>query len=53
MTKAQDLGVALNWQLTRNIKAGGDYLESWFDGGLKAGHRANEKILLGRFQVYF
>jgi phosphate-selective porin OprO/OprP len=53
VTKAQDLGVALNWQLTRNLKVGGNFLESWFDGGLKGGNRANEKILLGRFQAYF
>jgi phosphate-selective porin OprO/OprP len=53
IVKAQGLGGALNWQLTRNIKAGGDFVESWFQGGLKGGNRANEKILLGRFQVYF
>jgi len=53
VTKAQDLGVALNWQLTRNLKVGGDFLESWFEGGVKGGDRAREKILLGRFQAYF
>ncbi|HXJ19876.1 MAG TPA: porin [Polyangia bacterium] len=53
VNKAQALGGALNWQLTRNIKAGGDYIESWFQGGLKGGNRATEKVLLGRFQVYF
>jgi len=45
--------VALNWQLTRNLKVGGDFLESWFEGGVKGGNRAREKILLGRFQAYF
>jgi len=59
VTKAQGLGVALNWQLTRNLKVGGDVLESWFDGGdgggggPKGGNRAREKLLLGRFQAYF
>lgn len=53
VTKAQDLGVALNWQLTRNLKLGGDFLDSWFQGGLKGGNRAHEKVLLGRFQAYF
>jgi phosphate-selective porin OprO/OprP len=53
VSKAQDLGVALNWQLSRNLKVGGDYLESWFEGGLKGGNRAREEILLGRFQAYF
>ncbi len=53
VTKAQDLGGALNWQINRNLKVGGDFLESWFQGGLKGGNRANEKVLLGRFQAYF
>jgi phosphate-selective porin OprO/OprP len=53
VTKAQALGGALNWQLTRNIKAGGDYVESWFTGGVKGANRPTEKILFGRFQVYF
>ena len=52
--KAQSAGIALNWQLTRNIKASGDFIESWFEGGAsKNGNRANEKIGLARFQVYF
>lgn len=53
VTKAQDAGVALNWQLTRNLKVGGDFLESWFEGGLNGGNRASEKVVLGRFQSYF
>jgi phosphate-selective porin OprO and OprP len=52
--KAQGAGVALNWQLTRNIKASGDFVESWFNGGAsKSANRANEKIGMARFQVYF
>ncbi len=31
--KAQSGGVALNWQLNRNIKVSADYFESWFEGG--------------------
>ncbi len=53
VTKAQDVGGALNWQINRNLKVGGDYLESWFGGGLKGGTRARETVLLGRFQAYF
>jgi len=53
VTKAQSVGGALNWQLTRNIKVGGNYIQSWFVSGLKGGNRPDEKVLLGRFQVYF
>jgi phosphate-selective porin OprO and OprP len=53
VTKAQSLGGALNWQLTRNIKAGANYIQSWFEGGVKGGNRPDEKVLLARFQSYF
>ncbi|HSS37357.1 MAG TPA: porin [Polyangia bacterium] len=47
-------GIALNWQLTRNIKASGDFVESWFDGGAaNKANRTTEKVGIGRFQVYF
>ncbi len=53
VNKAKALGVALNWQLSRNIKASGDYEQTEFTGGAKVGNRPTEKILLGRYQVAF
>jgi phosphate-selective porin OprO/OprP len=53
VSRAQSAGVALNWQLSRNIKASADFVETWFDGGAKGGDRATEKVGLSRFQVYF
>ncbi|HVT07951.1 MAG TPA: porin, partial [Polyangia bacterium] len=43
--QAQSGGVALNWQLTRNIKASLDYIQTWFEGGApKGADRATEKV---------
>ncbi len=54
ISRARSGGVALNWQLTRNIKASADFIQSWFDGGApNKGNRATEKVGLARFQVYF
>jgi len=55
--KAQGVGVALNWQLSRQLKASVNYEQTWFEGG--AGtiaaptDKATEKVLIGRYQVAF
>jgi phosphate-selective porin OprO/OprP len=51
--EARAYGVALNWQLNRNLKVDGDYEQTSFTGGAKTGNRPTEKVLLGRFQVAF
>ena len=53
VSKAKAYGLALNWQLNRNVKVDGDYQETVFTGGAKTGNRPTEKVLLGRFQVAF
>jgi phosphate-selective porin OprO/OprP len=53
VTQAKGFGLALNWQLSRNIKASGDYEQTTFTGGLKGGNRATEKLAIGRFQIAF
>ena len=52
--QAQSGGIALNWQLNRNVKVSADYFESWFEGGApNKADRPNEKVGIARFQVYF
>jgi phosphate-selective porin OprO/OprP len=55
--KAQGFGIALNWQLSREIKASGNYEQTSFTGGAGTAtaitDRRTEKALLGRFQVAF
>jgi len=53
VSKAKAYGVALNWQLSRNLKVAGDYEQTTFTGGAKTGNRPTEKIAIGRFQVAF
>ncbi|HVV51004.1 MAG TPA: porin, partial [Polyangia bacterium] len=54
VNRARDAGVALNWQLSRNLKAGADFDQTWFDGGLKGGGGRNtEKVGIARFQTAF
>ena len=51
--RARAVGVALNWQLSRILKTGADFEETWFQGGAKGGNRNTEKVGLARFQVAF
>jgi phosphate-selective porin OprO and OprP len=53
VNRARAFGVALAWQLSRNLRAAADYEQTWFDGGAKAGSRTTEKMGIGRFQVAF
>lgn len=53
VAKADGYGVALNWQLSRNLKASANFEQTWFAGGNKSGDRKTEDVLLGRFQVAF
>jgi len=53
VSNAKAYGVALNWQLSRNLKVAGDYEQTSFTGGAKTGNRPTEKIAIGRFQVAF
>lgn len=52
--KARGYGVALNWQLSRNLKASGNWEQTWFTGGATGtASRKTEDVLIGRFQVAF
>jgi phosphate-selective porin OprO/OprP len=52
--KAEGFGLALNWQLSRNIKASGNYEQTYFTGGAaKDADRNTEKVAIGRFQISF
>jgi phosphate-selective porin OprO/OprP len=54
VSKATGYGLALNWQLSRNLKASGNWEETFFTGGASKGaDRNTEKVLIGRFQVAF
>ena len=53
VSEAKAYGVALNWQLSRNLKVAGNYEQTSFTGGAKTGNRPTEKVLLGRFQIAF
>ncbi len=57
VSKAEGYGLALNWQLSRNLKLSGNFEETWFNEGAgKTGaitDRPTEKVLIGRFQVAF
>jgi phosphate-selective porin OprO/OprP len=57
VTKAQGVGVALNWWLNRNLKVSGNWERTTFTGGagtVKAvANRAMENVAIGRFQVAF
>ncbi len=47
-------GVALNWQLSRNLKASGNYEQTRYTGGAANGtDRKTENALIGRFQAAF
>jgi len=52
--EAQSVAVALNWYLSRNLRASGNYAQTWFDGGAAMmGDRKTEKVVLGRLQAAF
>jgi phosphate-selective porin OprO and OprP len=53
VNRARSFGVALAWQLSRNLRAAADYEQTWFDGGAKTGSRTTEKMGIARFQVAF
>jgi len=53
VNRARALGVALAWQMSRNLRAAADYEQTWFDGGAKGGNRTTEKMGIARFQVAF
>ena len=48
------VGIALNWQLSRNLRVSGDFTETRFQGGAKSsGNRTTEKVGIARFQLAF
>jgi phosphate-selective porin OprO/OprP len=52
--EAKSFGVALNWQLSRNLKLSGNYEQTAYTGGLaKGADRKTENVLIGRFQTAF
>jgi phosphate-selective porin OprO/OprP len=53
VNRARSFGVALNWQLSRNLKAGADFDQTWFQGGAHGGDRNTEKAGIARFQTSF
>ena len=42
-----------NWYLNRLVRISGDYAVTGFEGGATAGNRANERVILFRFQLNF
>jgi phosphate-selective porin OprO and OprP len=54
VTKAQELGAAINWAPSRNLKVMGDWQRTSFNGGAPGGaNRKTENVAIGRFQVAF
>ena len=53
VNRARSFGVALNWQLSRNLKAGADFDQTWFQGGAHGGNRNTETAGIARFQTSF
>jgi phosphate-selective porin OprO/OprP len=54
VNRARAGGIALNWQLSRNLRLSGDFTETRFQGGAKAGgNRNTEKVGITRFQIAF
>ena len=52
--RARAVGVALNWQLSRNLKLGTAFEETRFQGGGSKGtNRNTEKVGIARFQLAF
>lgn len=52
--RARAGGIALNWQLSRNLRLSGDFTETRFQGGAKSsGDRNTEKVGITRFQIAF
>ena len=50
---ALEVGVGLNWYITRQTKIQVTYEHTAFDGGAKAGNRKPERYVLLRWQAYF
>ncbi len=54
VNRARAGGIALNWQLSRNLRLSGDFTETKFQGGAKSsGNRTTEKVGIARFQLAF
>jgi phosphate-selective porin OprO/OprP len=54
VNRARAGGIALNWQLSRNLRASGDFTETRFEGGAKGtANRNTEKVGIARFQIAF
>jgi phosphate-selective porin OprO/OprP len=54
VNRARAGGIALNWQLSRNLRLSGDFTETRFQGGAKSGgNRNTEKVGITRFQIAF
>ena len=52
--EAQSVAGALNWYLSRNLRANVNYAHTWFKGGAAMdGNRQTEKVVLGRLQATF
>lgn len=52
-SKADTLGVGVNWYATRNLKIALAYTRTTFDGGAASGDRENENVIFSRFQIAF
>ena len=52
--EAQSLSAALNWYLSRNLRANVNYAQTWFKGGaVMDGNRQTEKAVIARMQANF
>jgi phosphate-selective porin OprO/OprP len=52
-SSAENLGIGLNWYLTKNSKIAVDYEQTKFDGGASDGDRPDEKIVFTRYQINY
>jgi phosphate-selective porin len=52
-SSAENIGVGLNWYLTKNAKFSVDYEQTKFYGGAADGDRPDEKIVFTRYQINY
>lgn len=50
-SSANNVGVGLNWHLSRNVKLAVDYNHTSFEDGASGGDRPDEKVVIARTQI--
>jgi len=52
--EAQTVAAALNWYMSRNLRANLNYAQTWFEGGaVMDGNRQTEKVVIARLQANY